>query len=103
MPKSREARREFWRELIAQQQQTGVPVRAVCQQYGVSEYSFYQWRKRLADQLPVKFALVETGRATRVHAEAVEVILTSGERLRITPGADAATLRLVLTILREPR
>ncbi len=50
----------------------------------------------------MKFALVETGPAA-VHAEAVELILTSGERLRITPGVDAATLRLVLSVLREPR
>lgn len=103
MPNKGEARREFWRELIAKQQQSGASVRAVCHQHGVSEYSFYQWRKRLAHQLPVKFALVETGQATRVQAEAVEVILISGERLRITAGVDAATLRLVLSILREPR
>jgi hypothetical protein len=31
------------------------------------------------------------------------VILTSGERLRIAPGVEAATLRLVLSVLREPR
>jgi transposase-like protein len=103
MPKSREARREFWRELIAKQQQTGVSVRALCQQHGVSEYSFYQWRKRFAKQPPVKFALVETDHSARIHAEALEVILESGERLRITPGMDAATLRLVFNILREPR
>ena len=103
MSKTREARREFWRQLIAKQQQSGVSVRALCQEHGTSEHSFYQWRKRLAHQLPVKFALVETGQATRVQAEAVEVILISGERLRITAGVDAATLRLVLSILREPR
>jgi len=34
---------------------------------------------------------------------AVEVILASGERLRIAPGIEAATLRLVLSVLREPR
>jgi hypothetical protein len=34
---------------------------------------------------------------------AVEVILASGERVRIVPGVDAATLRLVLNVLREPR
>jgi hypothetical protein len=51
----------------------------------------------------VKFALVETSRNRSLHAEAVEVILSSGERLRITPGIDAATLRLVLSVLREPR
>jgi hypothetical protein len=31
------------------------------------------------------------------------VILTSGERLRITPGIDAAMLRRVINILRETR
>jgi transposase-like protein len=101
MSKTREERREFWRQLIAKQQQTGASVRAFCQEHRASEYSFYQWRKRLAQQLPVKFALVET--SAKVHAEAVEVILTSGERLRITTGVDPATLRLVLSILRESR
>ncbi len=103
MSKSREARREFWRQLIAKQQKSRVSVRAMCQEHGISEHSFYQWRKRLAQQFPVKFALVETGHGARVHAEAVEVILTSGERIRITSGVDAATLRLALNILREPR
>jgi hypothetical protein len=31
----------------------------------------------------------------------VELILASGERLRIAAGADAATLRTVLNVLRE--
>jgi transposase-like protein len=103
MSKIREERREFWRQLIVKQQQSGVAVRALCREHGASEHSFYQWRKRLARQLPVKFALVETDPGARVHTGTVEVILPSGERLRITPGADAATLRLVLNLLREPR
>jgi hypothetical protein len=32
----------------------------------------------------------------RVFREPQEVIVTSGERLRVTPGADAATLRIIL-------
>jgi hypothetical protein len=64
-------------------------VSALCQEQGESEHSFYQWRKRLAQQLPVKFALVETDGGARVHAEAVEVIVISGERLHIRPGVDA--------------
>jgi len=31
------------------------------------------------------------------------VVLISGEGLRIVPGVDAATLRLVLSVWREPR
>ena len=75
-------------------------VRAFCQQRRTSEYSFYHWRKRLREQLPMKFALVESSRSAPA---AVEVILASGERLQIAPGVEAATLRLVLSVLREPR
>jgi transposase-like protein len=102
MSRSQQERREFWRQLVTQQEQSGVAVRVLCQQHRVSEHSFYQWRKRLAERLPVKFALVETnGRV--LSAAGVEVILTTGERLRIAPGADAATVRLALAVLREPR
>jgi hypothetical protein len=51
----------------------------------------------------MKFALVETSRSASGGVAAVEVMLTSGERLRIAPGIAAATLRLVLSVLREPR
>jgi hypothetical protein len=51
----------------------------------------------------VKFALVETAHSARIDAEAVEVILASGERLYIRPGVDPATLRVVLSVLREAR
>ena len=103
MPKTPEARRESWRELVAQQQQSGLSVRAFCQQRRTSEHSFYRWRKRFTEQLPIKFALIDTDRGARVQPEALEVILTSGERLRVTPGVDADTLRLVLRALREAR
>ena len=103
MSKTQAARLDFWRQLIAKQQQTGMPVRAFCQQHRTSEYSFYHWRKRLREQLPMKFALVETHRAAPLAAAAVEVMLTTGERVRIVPGIDAATLRLVLSLLHEPR
>ena len=51
----------------------------------------------------MKFALVETNHGAPVNSVAVEVTLATGERLRIEPGADAATLRAALNVLREPR
>ncbi len=76
-------------------------MRAFCRQHRANEHSFYQWRKRLAAQLPVKFALVEPHPTRRVGVGAVEVIFASGDRVRIEPGFDAETLRAVLNILRE--
>jgi transposase len=79
MSKTQGARLDFWRQLIAKQQQSGMPVGAFCQQQRTSEYSFYHWRKRLAGQLPMKFALVETQRTTAMTVAAVEVMLTTGD------------------------
>jgi hypothetical protein len=103
MSKTQAVRLDFWRQLIAKQEQSGTSVRAFCQQHRTSEYSFYHWRKRLREQLPMKFALIETHRAAPMAVAAVEVMLTTGERVRIVPGVEAATLRQVLSVLREPR
>ena len=103
MSKTQAARLDFWRQLIAAQQQSGMSVRAFCQQRRIGEYSFYHWRKRLAEQLPMKFALVETSRNAPAAVAGLELVLASGERLRIAPGIDDATLRVVLSVLREPR
>jgi hypothetical protein len=90
-----------WMDLIRQHEQSGAGVKVFCRDRNVSEPSFYSWRKRLAKSQPVRFALVETsGSAGKYHAP-VELILASGDRLRIAPGADAATLRTVLSVLRE--
>ena len=95
--------RQKWADLIRQHEQSGVPVKDFCRDQGVSEPSFYSWRKRLASREPVKFALVDAGASvTNPRASSsVELILGSGDRLRIPAGADAATLRTVLSVLRE--
>ena len=103
MSRIQEERRGLWRQLIVREEESGLSGRAFCQQHRTSEHSFYQWRKRLAQQLPVKFALVETNRSRQAGAIAVEVMLVGGERLRIAPGTEVATLRMVLAGLHEPR
>jgi len=76
----------FWRELIRQQKQSGISVREFCRQHQASEPGFYAWRKRLAKELAVKFALVETKANGCAEAAAVEITLATGERLRVGPG-----------------
>jgi|SRR5665213_2157554 len=90
-----------WQELIRQQQQSKLSVRAFCRQQGFSDQSFYNWRKRLAADEAVRFALVEANPPGTDRFAPLELILASGDRLRIAPGADAATLRAVLNVLRE--
>jgi len=91
-----------WAERIAAQQRSGISVKQFCVERGVSSYSFYTWRKRLRENGPVRFALVErSARRQEGSAEAaLEVVLATGERLRIGGGVDLATLRTVLDALR---
>ena len=91
-----------WAERIAAQRRSGLSVKQFCQEQGLTEYSFYAWRKRLQEKGPVRFALVErsTRRQERTAEAALELVLATGERLRIGTGVDTATLRAVLDVLR---
>ena len=91
-----------WAERIAAQQRAGISVKQFCKEQGLTEYSFYAWRKRLRQTGPVRFALVDRSprRQERATEAALELVLANGERLRIGTGADAATLRIVLDVLR---
>jgi transposase-like protein len=94
-------RREYWRERIAAQERSGLTIQRFCKEQGLTEQSFYVWRKRLREQQePMRFALVETGTARPESAPGVEVVLTTGERLRIGTGVDVTVLRKVLEALR---
>jgi hypothetical protein len=95
-------RQEYWRKVIGEQTGSGQNVTTFCRGRGISDASFYTWRKRLSEETPLKFALVEAG-ADGKAASGLELALTSGERLRIASGIDASTLRMVLSVLREQR
>jgi hypothetical protein len=92
-----------WSERIAAQQRSGISVKQFCKEQGVTEYSFYAWRKRLQERGPVRFALVERSarrQEERTTEAALELVLATGERLRIGTGVDPTTLRAVLDVLR---
>jgi hypothetical protein len=91
-----------WAERIATQQRSGISVKQFCKERGLTEYSFYAWRKRLQERGPVRFALVDRGarRQERTAEAVLELVLATGERLRIGTGVDTATLRTVLDVLR---
>ena len=82
-------------------------MRVFCREHKLSEHSFYWWRLQLQGPAkePVRFALVETTPPTTTaqppQPKALELVLNSGERLRIP--AEADTLRLVLSVLWESR
>jgi transposase len=91
-----------WAERIAAQQCSGMSVKQFCKEQGLTECSFYAWRKRLQERGSVRFALVEKKSQRQQCAEdaALELILATGERLRIGRGVDITTLRTILDVLR---
>ncbi len=99
MGKVKAERREFWQQVIAQQEKSGQSVRTFCRERGIGEHSLYQWRQRLRQEVPVTFALVET-KCAAAEPAMLELLLTSGDRLRIP--AETNTLRTVIAALRQP-
>jgi hypothetical protein len=91
-----------WAERIAAQQVSGIPVKQFCTEQGLTECSFYAWRKRLQKKAPIRFALVDRGAARQEPSTetALELVLATGERLRIGARVDVGTLRRVLDALR---
>lgn len=96
-------KQDRWRELIAAHERSGLSVRMFCKEQGIAEHLLFYWRKRLRNQQdPVRFALVEGG-ATPAGTESeptLELVLNTGERLRIGAGVNGFTLRTVLEALR---
>ncbi|HVH69483.1 MAG TPA: hypothetical protein VNB49_00030 [Candidatus Dormibacteraeota bacterium] len=97
-----ENREAYWRERVDAHERSGLSVKQFCEQQKISEQSFYVWRKRLRNQQPMRFALVETGvgRPPGPAESELELVLTTGERLRISTGFDPSTLRKLLEVLR---
>jgi hypothetical protein len=95
---AREARREEWRRIIAEQQAGGQGAAAYCRERGIPVWKYSYWRKALApsdaDASPRGFVeLRPPRRASGVCVEAGRWLV------RVEPGFDAATLLRALEAL----
>ena len=89
-------------ERIAAQPRSGTSVKQFCKRARANRVLFYAWRKRLRKSGPVRFALVEMSgrRQERTAGAGLELLLATGERLRIGGAVDITTLRTVLDVPR---
>jgi transposase-like protein len=99
MEKERSERRKHWQAVVAEQGASGKSVREFCRERDVAEHAFYWWRRRLREEKPVSFALVEA--KTEARPGNFELALSDGQVLRIP--ADVGSLRLVFEALRAAR
>ncbi len=99
---------QFWRMAIETWQSSGLSIRQFCKNEGLSEPHFYQWRKKLNgsglgsehQDLTESPAFIEVAIPKDNHI-AVELLLTSGNTVRIHSGIDTATLNTVLLSLHQ--
>ena len=99
MQKERSERSKHWQAVLAEQEASGKSVREFCRERDLAEHAFYWWRRRLHEEKPVSFALVETKAA--VTPAKFELALSSGEVLHIP--ADVESLRVLFEALRAGR
>lgn len=109
----------FWRQAIRRQRQSGLTVSHFCATEGLKVWSFHWWRRELAKRdrekpaskpaakpkhvpsfVPVQLV---SERAEQHNSGTIEVVLTSGQRVRIPAGFDHQTLASVLGILETQR
>lgn len=92
---SRRNSRERWASWLVEQQESGQTVAAFCAGKGVSQNSFYQWRRKLgSSSSQSKGGLVPV---SVVASPGLEVELSCGATIKLPD--DAELLRRVLSVL----
>jgi transposase-like protein len=105
MPQRRRSpeRERFWREAVAGHKESGLSVRAFCVERGLSEPSFYAWRRELAQRGRAPRTPAATFVPVQVVADAVvEVVLPSGVVVRVPPATDATAVARLVAALGSP-
>lgn len=100
------AKERFWRGHVSGQVKSGLSARGYCREHGLSEHSFYAWRRELARRDEVSQAagpqfaeVVLTGEAPVASRLALQIHLADA-RIEVFPDCDRATLELALAALR---
>ena len=113
-------RTRLWRDLIERQQTSGLNIARFCADAGVSQNSFYAWKKRLLTTAQQGRAAMPRRKHRRKKAvaksllpvrvirdvsrqpttgQAIEIAWPNGVVLRVAPGCDPKTLREVFGLL----
>ena len=110
--KNRNEKELHWREILKRQTDSGLSIRRFCATEGISEPSFYAWRKRLRERnsatQPRKAGRRNDGRGQEglfvplqlVDAAArLEIVHPLGYRIQVTGDVNPVTLRHVIETL----
>lgn len=100
-PRRSEGKEQFWRRVVNGHSKSQQSVREWCDRHGVSEPSFYAWRRELGkrDAVPSGAALLPV--TIRSLAAPIEIAWPGGVLVRVSPGCDLQLLRQTLQVLRS--
>jgi hypothetical protein len=102
-------RRDKMLDLARRWQDSGMKARAFAREQGVTPWVLYYWRERLARQdRPARRRPSRRARLARVRVVTdvsngsgdLEIVLVSGDRVRIPAGGSVETFRRVVQVLR---
>jgi transposase-like protein len=107
MKKASFSARERWRQIIEQQEHSGLSVARFCRDHGVAESSLFAWKRRLARKTeptgtPAFVAITATAaddHTPRSRDGAIELHLGDGRHLLLRPPVHSSTLAAVLALL----
>ena len=106
--KSNNEKRQFWQMAINTWQDSGMSVSRFCKAEGLTEGTFYNWRKKLTDEQSQTSKEKDLNSSAFIQLTmpkndpvALELVLSSGNTLRISSTADSTTVINVLSALRE--
>jgi hypothetical protein len=103
--KSDTDQRQFWQMVLDTCKESDLSIAAFCKKEGISVAAYYYWRKKLVGSHPKSNrktppAFIEVA-LPQSNAAVLELVLSSGNTLRINPGADNKMLLDVLSALRR--
>lgn len=118
-----EEKERFWRQVVGGHAKSGLSVRQYCTDRGVSEPSFFAWRRELAQRdiaankparssqrrasgramsqrpAPPRFAQLRIAPGEPASGASIEIVLPAGIRIRVPRGVCQDTLTSVLGAL----
>jgi transposase-like protein len=100
-------KQQYWRGIVRCWRRSGQTVRAFCDEHGLSEQSFYGWRRTIEEQdqqaQTPDFVPIHVASAAAIPSAPLEVVAGSGRVIRVPADFDAGALRRLLAVLEEGR
>ena len=90
-----------WDAVFQEYRESGMTVKAFCEERGIAQSLFYKWRKRFREEAApgVGSGFVELREAGGSDASGVSVTTGHGFRIELQPDFDPVTLERVLACL----